>query len=105
MRPKSSRRPPAVQECAPEPVVWPGGAGPAGVAGVDGDISAVRLRVSRLTRTLETDVIPRLVRQHREIAAPAGPMPNAAEVQEFVAAQARERLSHGRQMSLASAAA
>jgi MerR family transcriptional regulator, light-induced transcriptional regulator len=98
MRPKSSRRPPAVQECAPEPVVWPGGAGPAGVAGVDGDISAVRLRVSRLTRTLETDVIPRLVRQHREIAAPAGPMPNAAEVQEFVAALVREDDEHTEQV-------
>jgi hypothetical protein len=68
------------------------------VAGVDGDISAVRLRVSRLTRTLETDVIPRLVRQHREIAAPAGPMPSAAEVQEFVAALVREDDEHTEQV-------
>jgi methanogenic corrinoid protein MtbC1 len=100
MRPKSSRRPPAVQECAPEPVVWPGGAGPAGVTSVDGDLSAVRLRVSRLTRTLETDVIPRLVRQHREIAAPAGPMPSAAEVLEFVAALVREDDEHTEQVVL-----
>ncbi|MEY3252278.1 MAG: hypothetical protein RL227_1251, partial [Pseudomonadota bacterium] len=42
MRPKSSRRPPAVQECAPEPAPWPSGAEPTGVAGVDGDLSAVR---------------------------------------------------------------
>jgi methanogenic corrinoid protein MtbC1 len=97
MRPKSSRRPPAVEECAPEPVVWPGGAGTTGVAGVDGDLSAVRSRVSRLTRALETDVIPRLVRQHRDPTARQGPTPSAEEVQEFVDALVRdddERTEH-----------
>jgi methanogenic corrinoid protein MtbC1 len=52
------------------------------VGRLDADLNAVRMRVSRLTRTLETDVIPRLVRQHREApgGAPAQPSP-----QEFLA--------------------
>jgi MerR family transcriptional regulator, light-induced transcriptional regulator len=90
MRPKSSRRPPAVHECAPEPVEWPAPADGARPAGVDADLNTVRMRVSRLTHTLENDVIPRLVRQHREPVAPAGAVPTLADVQEFVHALVQE---------------
>ncbi len=90
MRPKSSRRPPAVHECAPEPVGWPAPADGARPAGVDADLNTVRMRVSRLTHTLENDVIPRLVRQHRDPAAPGGALPSLADVQEFVQALVQE---------------
>jgi methanogenic corrinoid protein MtbC1 len=64
---------------------------------VDADLNTVRARVSRLTHTLETDVIPRLVRQHRDDGpggpggtlghpGPVGddPLPQPAELQSFV---------------------
>jgi MerR family transcriptional regulator, light-induced transcriptional regulator len=88
MRPKPSQRPPAVEQCAAEPVAWPSraeaesdGAHP---AGVDANLNTVRMRVSRLTQTLEQDVIPRLVRQHREPGAPRAVSPSAADLQAFV---------------------
>lgn len=90
MRPKSSPRPPAVHPCAPEPVSWPGAGASVGPLGVDADLNTARQRVARLTHTLETDVIPRLVRQHRDAATPAGPAPTVLEVQQFVAALVRE---------------
>lgn len=80
MRPKPTPQsdPPRLPEstASPEP------ARAASVGRLDADLNAVRMRVSRLTRTLETDVIPRLVRQHREApgGAPAQPSP-----QEFLA--------------------
>lgn len=90
MRPKSSRRPPAVQPCSPDPVAWPEPPDGTRPAGVDTDLSTVRRRVSRLTHTLETDVIPRLVRQHRDPASPEGPLPTVSEVQAFVQALIEE---------------
>ncbi len=90
MRPKSSRRPPAVQPCSPDPVAWPEPPDGTRLAGVDTDLSTVRRRVSRLTHTLETDVIPRLVRQHRDPTAPEGPLPSVSEVQAFVQALIEE---------------
>lgn len=80
MRPKPTPQsdPPRLPEstASPEP------ARAASVGRLDADLNAVRMRVPRLTRTLETDVIPRLVRQHREApgGAPAQPSP-----QEFLA--------------------
>ncbi len=84
--------------CRPEPVGWPAPASearPVRGAAVDADLSTVRRRVARLTHTLETDVIPRLVRQHRDDGPggqPAGDrsepadavQPQAAELQAFV---------------------
>jgi methanogenic corrinoid protein MtbC1 len=42
------------------------------------------MRVSRLTHTLETDVIPRLVRQHRDAPVADSVAPSAQELQAFV---------------------
>ncbi len=92
MRPKPSARSPGVDPCAPEPVAWPAPPDGAHPSGVDADLSTVRLRVSRLTHTLENDVIPRLVRQHRE-PAPAvaeGAAPSPADVESFVQALVNE---------------
>jgi len=86
MRHKPSPQAAPAVECAPEPVAWPGDGHDPQPAGVDADLSTVRLRVSRLTHTLQTDVIPRLVRQHRDPAADDGPLPSVAEVQAFVTA-------------------
>jgi methanogenic corrinoid protein MtbC1 len=72
--------------CQPEPAAWPEAADTAGAARVDADLSAVRRRVSRLTHTLETDVIPRLVRQHRDPPGGDGAVPSAFELQAFVEA-------------------
>lgn len=71
-------------ECNPEPVVWPGRADGGGMSPMDTTLGAAKARVSRLTRTIETEVIPRLVRQHRAAHAPAIAPPSAAEVQAMV---------------------
>jgi len=55
------------------------------------DVSQVRMRLSRLAHALETDVIPRLVRQHRDdAAADEPPAPSAPELQAFVDALVAE---------------
>ncbi|MFN9746701.1 MAG: B12-binding domain-containing protein [Betaproteobacteria bacterium] len=46
----------------------------------------MRMRVSRLTHTLETDVIPRLVRQHREAQGADPGQPSPQELTAFVQA-------------------
>lgn len=73
-----------LHECSPEPVAWPGGVDGGTAQSIDANLHAAKLRVARLAKTIETEVIPRLVRQHR----PAGPEPaagpTAAEVQAMV---------------------
>lgn len=91
MRPKQSSPPQAVDRCQPDPVGWLPPPDRSLPHAVDADLSAVRLRVSRLTHTLETDVIPRLVRQHRDGGPAAdGPLPTASELEAFVAALVAE---------------
>jgi methanogenic corrinoid protein MtbC1 len=64
-------------------VVWPGGN--EGVpTSVDATLAATKSRVSRLTRTIETEVIPRLVRQHRDADTSRASPPSADEVQAMV---------------------
>jgi len=53
---------------------------------MDTTLGAAKARVSRLTRTIETEVIPRLVRQHRAAPAPASAAPSAEEVHAMVQA-------------------
>lgn len=83
MRAKTTRNAGLTPECKPEPVTWPGGstsdAGP-----LDTTITATKARVARLTRTIETEVIPRLVRQHRSPAESGAQPPSAEEVQAMV---------------------
>jgi MerR family transcriptional regulator, light-induced transcriptional regulator len=55
----------------------------------DGGAKAAKLRLAHLARTIETDVIPRLVQAHRAPAAnssstPTGALPSAAELEGFV---------------------
>lgn len=76
----------AAHECKPEPVVWPGRDDGGAMLLMDTTLGAAKARVSRLTRTIETEVIPRLVRQHRAAHAPAIAPPSAAEVQAMVQA-------------------
>ncbi len=100
--PQASQASPAEAPCPPDPVPWP--VPPADTQTMDADLTTVRLRVSRLTQTLETDVIPRLLRHHREAGSPAdaveGPLPTPAELEDFVDAliaeddERTERLIH-----------
>jgi len=53
---------------------------------VDVNLDAAKQRVARLARTIEAEVIPRLVQQHRDPAAPVTPLPTLAEVGELVQA-------------------
>ena len=73
----------AAQECTPEPVAWPG-EDEGHVSGVDLTLSATKLRVTRLTRTIQSEVIPRLVRQHRNAETGDAEPPSAEEVQAMV---------------------
>jgi methanogenic corrinoid protein MtbC1 len=83
VRAKTTRAGDAVEQCRPEPVTWPGvdGASP---LPVDTTLEATKLRVARLARTIETEVIPRLVRQHRLAADGAAAPPSAMELQAMV---------------------
>ena len=62
MRAKTTRGGDTADECRPEPVAWPGGEGTSPLP-LDTTLEATKLRVARLARTIETEVIPRLVRQ------------------------------------------
>lgn len=84
MRPKPT--PQSDPPCLPEPAAWPQAGDDASAGRLDADLSAVRLRVSRLTHTLETDVIPRLVRQHRESPGGDPVQPSPQEFRAFVEA-------------------
>ncbi len=79
---RSTRDAPVPQECNPEPVPWPADA--AGGPGPDLHLSAARQRVGRLARTLETEILPRLVRQHRPDEAASRAPISATEVQAMV---------------------
>jgi MerR family transcriptional regulator, light-induced transcriptional regulator len=89
---RSTRNAPMARECNPEPVAWPAGqAGPAGAGGAGGpdtNLSAAKLRVASLARTIETEILPRLVKQHRpperEPTQGAAAGVAAAEVQAMV---------------------
>jgi methanogenic corrinoid protein MtbC1 len=97
MRPSPSPKPGKPELCTPSSTVWPPAAPDPQPAQVDADLSTVRLRVSRLTRTLETDVIPRLVRQHREAPGADHPGPALMEVRALVdalIAEDDERTDH-----------
>jgi len=85
VRTKTMRGREAADECRPEPVSWPGGDGVAPLP-LDTTLDATKLRVARLARTIETEVIPRLVRQHRLAADGAAAPPSAMEVQAMVQA-------------------
>jgi methanogenic corrinoid protein MtbC1 len=64
--------------CVAEPAAWP--AGEARGAALDFTLDAAKQRVSRLARTLEAEVIPRLVHHHREVVAVVGAQPSEADV-------------------------
>ncbi len=84
MRAKPSQGDSGVRECSHEPVMWPGVVDGKGAAhALDANLGATKARVSRLAKTLETEVIPRLVRQHRQTDE-AVAQPSAAEVQAMV---------------------
>jgi len=72
------------QACSPDPVAWPGGADGASDVGIDTTLNATKSRVARLARTIETEVIPRLVRQHRQAADDNTHAPTAVEIQAMV---------------------
>jgi MerR family transcriptional regulator, light-induced transcriptional regulator len=84
MRAKSAQGAGVVRECSAEPVPWPGGSGASHP--LDTTLDAAKARVSRLTRTIETEVIPRLVRQHRVTSTAVVAPPSLAEVQAMVQA-------------------
>jgi methanogenic corrinoid protein MtbC1 len=85
MRDKSTQAGAEWHGCTPEPVLWPG-AGEAGGQQLDASLSAAKSRVARLAKTIETEVIPRLVRQHRKAGAPVALSPGPVEVQAMVQA-------------------
>ncbi len=82
---KQSQSRSAAQECVPEPVAWPSGE-EGQPAGVDITLGATKSRVTRLTRTIQSEVIPRLVRQHRSLETGDADPPSADEVQAMVQA-------------------
>jgi len=94
MQPHPPPRPPAEQPpAAPDaPSDAPGSArGPESSAAAGPDMSQARMRLSRLAHALETDVIPRLVRQHRDdAAADESAVPSSPELQAFVDALVAE---------------
>lgn len=73
-------------ECNREPVAWQGRDDDGAMSSADTTLGAAKARVSRLTRTIETEVIPRLVRQHRAAHTATIAPPSAAEVQAMVQA-------------------
>lgn len=74
-----------VPHCTPEPVAWPRDA-EGNSRGLDVSLAAAKSRVSRLTRTIETEVIPRLLRQHRPAESQSTAVPTHEEVQALVQA-------------------
>ena len=66
---------------------WSNEEQPQGWQDADGGPAAAKQRLARLARTIETDVIPRLVRAHRPAAAnppPGSAVPTALETEAFV---------------------
>lgn len=79
--------------CDISPVPWPPGAHGGG-AGPDLTLDATRQRVARLARTIESEVIPRLVEHHRDPLAAAVGMPSEAEVARLVTALVADDEQH-----------
>jgi MerR family transcriptional regulator, light-induced transcriptional regulator len=79
---RSTRNAPAAVQCLPEPVPWPEGQAPVG--GPDTNLGAARKRVASLARTIETEILPRLVQQHRPPEPAGSAAVSAAEVQAMV---------------------
>jgi methanogenic corrinoid protein MtbC1 len=88
----TSRTPKEAEPCAEPPAAWPAGTHGSSWSNAETDNHDAKLRLARLARAIETDVIPRLVQAHRP---PAGQAPEALaaapvsisdeEVQAFVA--------------------
>ncbi len=73
------------RECNPEPVLWPSAEGTS--HGPSTSLQTAKQRVGRLAHTLETELIPRLVRQHRTPQSnDAEARVQAIEVQQMVRA-------------------
>ena len=84
MRAKSSQGGTGSHECNPEPVAWPGASDQDPAHPLDTTLHAAKSRVARLAKTIETEVIPRLVRQHRVAGSEDVVATSAAEVQAMV---------------------
>jgi methanogenic corrinoid protein MtbC1 len=61
----SSRTPNEAEHCAVPPETWPSGAHGSSWSNAETDPHDAKLRLARLARAIETDVIPRLVQAHR----------------------------------------
>jgi methanogenic corrinoid protein MtbC1 len=88
MMPAGTSREGSSAECAPEVAAWPGPGAREVWSSVDAGIAGARERLGRLARTIEADVIPKLVQLHRSTIDPASlavPAPDAAAIDEFVA--------------------
>lgn len=86
--PAGSSREGISAECSTEVAAWPGPGAREVWSNVDAGIATARERLGRLARTIEADVIPRLVQLHRlapEAAPPAVAAPDAAQIEDFVA--------------------
>lgn len=81
VRAKVTRGEAQSQACSPDPVTWPEGGA---AVGLDITLDATKARVARLARTIETEVIPRLVRQHRQPVDEAAHPPRPEELQAMV---------------------
>lgn len=79
---RSTRNAPAADQCLPEPVPWPSGQGTG--AGPDTNLGSAKKRVASLARTIETEILPRLVQQHRPPEPAGSAAVSAAEVQAMV---------------------
>jgi methanogenic corrinoid protein MtbC1 len=76
-----------VHDCVDGPAAWVDAPGAGVWSEAEPAFSAAKERLSRLARTIESDVIPRLVQAHRasEVIRPAAPKPTVADVEAFVA--------------------
>jgi methanogenic corrinoid protein MtbC1 len=88
----TSRTPNEAEPCAEPPPAWPAGATGSTWSNAETDPHDSKLRLARLARAIETDVIPRLVQAHRppagsttEASAALPPAISDTEVQRFVA--------------------
>ena len=74
-------------DCVDGPTSWADAQGDGVWPDMEPAVSAVKDRLFRLARAIESDVIPRLVQAHRatESLRPSAPKPTEADVQAFVA--------------------
>jgi methanogenic corrinoid protein MtbC1 len=75
--------------CPSPPPAWPTGAAGSSWSNAESDPHDAKLRLARLARTIETDVIPRLVQAHRP--QPGQPGASSAELVTPVSAEEVER--------------